>query len=134
MGNAPTPDAFRLRYISANSSRANLPTFVEGDDYDEPESTPAQKRAVRAAVQRQAPRPVRPKRTPTAAKPRTDIKITPEMRPEIARRYRAGETIPGLAKAYGVATGSIQFALRKENVRLRNRQEAGQLRRERRAS
>jgi hypothetical protein len=89
-------------------------TYVEGGDYNESS----------------APRAARPKKTATASKPR-EYKVKPEDRPEIARRYQAGESISALARAFDAPDGSISFALRKMSVQTRSRAEAGQLRRER---
>jgi hypothetical protein len=84
---------------TANSSKANIHTFTETDEYDEPQAT----------------KPARPKRTGN----HPQAKLTLEQRPEIARRYRDGESLTVLAKAYGVAVTTIRNTLEREGVETR---------------
>ena len=100
---------------NANSSRAHLHSFAEASEYDEPA----------------APKPARVKK-PRARKTTTSVvpriyQVQPEQRPEIARRYAAGESIPVLAKAYAVSEGSIRYAIQKAGGQTRSKKEAAAL-------
>lgn len=99
---------------TARSSRANLHTFEEATEYDEPA----------------APKRTRTSKTPTSTTPRK-ISVPAEQRPEIARRYTDGESVVALAKAYGVSEGSIRYAVQKAGVTIRSKAEAAALLRER---
>jgi hypothetical protein len=99
---------------TANSSKANIHTFTEAGEYDEPAGAPStrQKR----------------KRTTTAtSSTRRVIKVPAEKRPEIARRYHEGESVPVLAKAYDVSEGSIRYAIQKAGGQIRSKREASAL-------
>lgn len=97
---------------TANSSRANIHTFTEAEEYDEPQATRT-----------------RPRRAKTATSAsRRVIKVPAEQRPEIARRYENGESVIALAKAYGVSEGSIRYAVQKAGVTIRSKTEAAALR------
>jgi hypothetical protein len=108
----------KVQVVGNRALRHGIHTFVEGAGYSEP-----------AALKRAA----RPKKTATASKPR-EVKVKPEDRAEIARRYEAGESITALGKAYGVNDGSIGYAIRKMGVETRSRAEAWRMRREQGAS
>jgi len=97
---------------TANSSKANIHTFEETSEYVEPA---APKRKPRA------------RKTATSSVPRI-YQVQPEQRPEIARRYTAGESIPVLAKAYDVTEGSIRYAIEMSGVQIRSKKEAAALR------
>lgn len=114
-----------------SSSRKAFHTWEEatGDGYEETAS-PASMRVTRPRTKTVKPRA---RKTATASTPRKVV-LPVEKRAEVARRYRDGETIPDLVKAYGVGSSSIQHALRVSGVRIRSRAEAGRLRRERNAS
>lgn len=103
---------------SANSSKANIHTFAEADEYDEPAAPKKRPRA---------------RKTATSTVPRI-YQVQPEQRPEIARRYDEGESIPVLAKAYDVSEGSIRYAIKAAGGRIRTKQEAAALYRDRTAS
>lgn len=96
----------------ATSSRAAVHTFELAENYEE----------------HVAPRQRRPKNTETV--PRI-YQVQPEQRPEIARRYAAGESIPGLAKVYGVSDGSIRYAIKATGTPIRTKKEAAELYRDR---
>jgi hypothetical protein len=102
---------------SANSSRANLHSFTEANEYDEPA----------------APSRTRTSKTATTATPRK-ISVPAEQRPEIASRYTNGESTQALAKAYGVSEGSIRYAIKATGTRIRTKKEAFELYRERNVS
>lgn len=85
---------------SANSSSANIHTFQEAEEYDEP--TPA--------VPNRAPRPKLER-----------SKIDSEQRAVVARRYQGGATVLGLARDYGVSPRTIYSALRMAGVELEER-------------
>lgn len=99
---------------TARSSRANVHSFVEASEYDEPA----------------APERTRANKTPTSTTPRK-ISVPAEQRPEIGRRYAAGESTLALARAYGVSEGSIRYAIKKADVPIRSSKEAAALLRER---
>jgi hypothetical protein len=105
---------------SANSSRANIHTFIENAEYDETAS----------AAPMRVTRPKR-KANPGSGRP---SKLTPEQRIEIGRRYQAGESLTQLAKAYGVVVTTITNTLAALQIPTRNRVEAGKVTRERNAS
>lgn len=85
---------------SANSSRANIHTFQEAEEYDEP--TPA--------IPNRAPRPKLER-----------SKINSEQRRVVARRYEGGATVLELARDYSVAPKTIYGALRMAGVELEER-------------
>lgn len=90
------------------------------------------------ASHRGEPATPRPKRAPAPnlelKRNPPNIKITTEMRPEVGRRYQAGESLPELARAYDVSVTTIRNVLEAIDIPIRTMLEAGQLRRERRAS
>lgn len=100
---------------TARSSRANVHSFVEASEYDEP-AAPGRTRAKR----------------PTSTTPRK-ISVPAEQRPEIGRRYANGESTLALARAYGVSEGSIRYAIKKADVPIRSKAEASALARGRKS-
>lgn len=90
---------------SANSSRANIHTFVESDEYDEPKAP--------------APRPKRAKRpaNPGSGQPR---KLTAEQRAQLGRRYHFGEGLLELSKAYDVSVTTVTNVLKELGVPTRS--------------
>lgn len=99
---------------SARSSRANIHSFEEVSDYTEPTTEPEAK----------------PRRKTTPSKTNPSAKLTPDQRVQIGRRYRFGESLMELAKAYGVTVTTITKTLAAQGVPTRTRQEAGKVRRE----
>lgn len=99
---------------SARSSRANIHSFEEASEYNEPAAKPKPK----------------PRRTTTPSKTNPSAKLTQDQRVQIGRRYRFGESLMELAKAYGVTVTTITKTLAAQGVPTRTRQEAGKVRRE----
>lgn len=91
---------------NANSSRANMHTFVEADEYDEPNTQV----------------------TPKVRPPQNQPLLSDTDQRKVALRYRAGESIRALAAAFNVTTSAIQTALRHQGEPTRTTAEANRLR------
>lgn len=91
---------------NARSSRVNVHTFTEASEYDEPAA---------------------PKRAQVG-------KLSPIQRQAIGNRYRDGESLNQLAKAYSVTVTTITKTLAALEIPTRNRAQAGKVTRERNAS
>lgn len=89
---------------SANSSKANIHTFTEAEEYDEPTEAPLRPRS-KADYPRKPHRP--------------NAKLSDEQRAEIGRRYEAGEGLKILAAAYSVSVTTIVKTLANQGVQTR---------------
>lgn len=117
---------------SARSSRANIHSFEEATEYKEPAAAEKPKSAATEQSFEVFKRPRRSRakkktETATSVLPRI-YQVQPEQRPELRRRYEAGETIADIALALNVSAGSIRYAIEKAGGRIRSKKEAAALR------
>lgn len=107
---------------SARSSRANIHTFEEASEYTEPAAKAKPKRS-------------RAKKTETATTVLPRIyQVQPEQRPELRRRYEAGETIADIALDLNVSAGSVRYAIERAGGQIRSKKEAAALSRNKAAA
>lgn len=102
---------------NARSSSRNVHSFAEADEYDETAS----------AAPMRVTRPTRGGTQPGA-------KLTHEQRVTLGRRYTDGESLPELAKDYGVSVTLVAKILKALEVPTRSRIEAGKVRRAKRSA
>jgi uncharacterized protein (DUF433 family) len=114
------PDAGKVTISGSNGmTRHRVHTWSESVDYSEP--------APAATLQQAQANAARKRNQPGA-------KLNQEQRVTIGRRYQDGESLPELAKDYGVSVTTVSNTLKAIGISTRTRQAAGEVRRSRKVA